>query len=78
VVIFTPANASPSSGSLNPKSAAAKAYSWSSVAVTVLSAPDGASFTGVTLTVMVLAEGSRSTPLLAVPPSSCTWKPKLA
>ena len=28
--------------------------------------------------VIVLADGSRSTPLLAVPPSSCTWKVKAA
>ena len=34
----------------------------------------GASFTGVTLIVIVSAEGSRSTPPLRVPPLSCTWK----
>ena len=33
---------------------------------------------GVTLIVMVLADWSRSTPPLAVPPLSCTWKVKLA
>ena len=33
---------------------------------------------GVTLIVIVLGDGSRSTPPLAVPPSSCTWKVKLA
>src|ERR1700760_1596511 len=33
----------------------------------------GASLTGVTLIVMVLADGSVSTPPLAVPPLSCTW-----
>ena len=40
--------------------------------------PVGASLTDVTLTVIVLGVGSRSTPPLAVPPSSCTWKVKLA
>ena len=44
----------------------------------VLSVPVGASFTAVTLTVMVLGEASRSMPPLAVPPLSCTWKVKLA
>ena len=34
----------------------------------------GASLTAVTLNVNVLAEASRSTPLLAVPPVSWTWK----
>ena len=38
----------------------------------------GASFTGVTLKVMVLREASVSTPPTAVPPASCTRKPKLA
>ena len=38
----------------------------------------GASLTAVTLTVIVFALWSRSTPPLAVPPSSCTWKVKLA
>jgi hypothetical protein len=46
--------------------------------VTVLFAPDGASFTEVTSSVIVLAEASRFTPAFAVPPSSCTWKVKLA
>ena len=46
--------------------------------VTVLSAPAGASLTAVTLMVIVLGDWSRSTPPLAVPPSSCTWKVKLA
>ena len=40
--------------------------------------PVGASFTLVTLTTIVLGDGSRSMPPLAVPPSSCTWKVKLA
>jgi hypothetical protein len=46
--------------------------------VTVRFAPAGASFTDVTLTVIVFAEGSRSMPPLAVPPSSCTLNVKLA
>ena len=46
--------------------------------VTVLSVPAGASLTEVTSTVIVLADASRSTPPLAVPPSSCTWNVKLA
>ena len=40
--------------------------------------PLGASLTEATLIVIRLAVGSRSTPPLAVPPSSCTWKVKLA
>src|SRR2546428_13840746 len=44
----------------------------------VLSVPAGASLTDVTSMVIVLGLWSRSTPLLAVPPSSCTWKVKLA
>ena len=44
----------------------------------VLLVPAGASLIGVTLTVIVLATGSRSTPPLAVTPSSCTWKVKRA
>src|SRR5205085_1411917 len=37
-----------------------------------------ASLTALTLMVTVLADWSRSTPPLAVPPLSCTWKVKLA
>src|ERR1700686_3936413 len=44
----------------------------------VLLAPGGAWFTGVALKVIVLGVGSRFTPPLAVPPSSCTWNVKLA
>src|SRR5438046_2307657 len=44
----------------------------------VLFAPAGASFTPVTLIVIVLGDWSRSTPPLPVPPSSCTWNVKLA
>ena len=42
----------------------------------VLSVPAGASFTAVTLKVMVFGLASRSTPALVVPPLSCTanWK----
>ena len=38
----------------------------------------GASLTAVTLIVSVRTAGSRSTPPLALPPSSRTWKVKLA
>ena len=41
-------------------------------------ASTGASLTAVTLKVRVLGEASRSMPPLAMPPSSCTWKVKLA
>ena len=60
-------------GSVKPKSAFVKTYAEPSTVVTVLSVPAGASLTGMTLTVIALATGSRSTPPLAVPPSSCTW-----
>ncbi len=80
VVILTAANAfaGVSFGSVKPKSAVANVYAVSSFVVTVLSAPAGASFTAVTSIVIVLAVWSRSTPPLAVPPLSCTWKVKLA
>ena len=45
-----------SSGSVKPKSAASKVCEPSSRRVMVLSVPAGASFTGVTLKVMVLAD----------------------
>ena len=45
-----------SSGSVKPKSDAAKVCEASSRMVMVLSVPAGASFTGVTLKVMVLAD----------------------
>src|SRR5437588_11138756 len=38
----------------------------------------GASLTAVTLMVRVFGDWSRSTPPLAVPPLSCTWKVKFA
>src|SRR5919204_521255 len=80
VEIFTAARllAGVAFGSLKPKSAVVNWYAVSSFVVTVLSAPDGASFTDVTSIVIVFADGSRSTPLYDVPPSSCTWKVKLA
>jgi hypothetical protein len=65
-------------GSAKPKSAAANVYCISSFVVTMLFVPAGASLTAVTLTVIVFGEASRSTPPLEVPPSSCTWKVKLA
>ena len=65
-------------GSVKPKSALANVYAVSSSVVTVLLVPAGASLTAVTFTVIVLGVGSRSTPPLAVPPSSCTWKVKAA
>ena len=47
--------------------------------VPMIVTPDGVgSLTGVTLMVIVLGLWSMSTPPLAVPPSSCTWKVKLA
>ncbi len=78
VVITTAWKASPSAGSLKPKSASWKTWPVSSAVTTVLSAPLGASFTAVTSIVRVFAVGSVSTPPFAVPPSSCTWKLKLA
>ena len=50
----------------------------SSFVVRVASWPDGASFTGVTLKVIVFGVGSVSMPPLAVPPSSFTAKLKFA
>ena len=52
---------------------------WSSVAVPVTSgAPLGASLTAAMSIVIVLAVASVSLPPTALPPSSCTRKPKLA
>ena len=73
IFTFSSALAGESLGSVKPKSAAVKVYTASSSTVTVLLAPTGASLTVVTLTVIVRGVVSRSTPLLAVPPSSCTW-----
>ena len=53
VTIVTLASAAPVSTSVKSKSSAAKAYSVSSGVVTTSSAEVGASFTAVTLTVMV-------------------------
>jgi hypothetical protein len=44
----------------------------------VLLLPEGASLTDVTFIVRVRATASLSTPPFATPPSSCTWKVKLA
>jgi hypothetical protein len=46
--------------------------------VTLPLLPAGASLTEVTFSVNVFDEGSRSAPPFAVPPSSRTWKVKLA
>src|SRR6185503_7174966 len=75
--ILTAVSALPSA-SLKPKSAAPSTYGVSSSVVTVWLTPDGASFTEVTLTLIVRTIGSRETPPFAVPPSSRTWKPKAA
>ena len=80
VLIFTARSvlAGESLLSVNPKSAAPRIYGASSRVVIVLEVPEGASLTEVTLTVKLLGLGSRSTPPLAVPLLSCTWKVKLA
>ena len=65
-------------GSVKPKSARTNVYGASSNVVTVVGVPTGASLTAVTFTVSARGMGSRFTPPLAVPPSSCTWKVKLA
>ncbi|MGA2620599.1 MAG: hypothetical protein ABSF26_23500, partial [Thermoguttaceae bacterium] len=62
-------------GSLKPKSATWSTYGTFSSVVTVLLVPCGAWFTSDTLTASVRIVGSVSTPPLAVPPLSCTWKP---
>ena len=64
-----------SRASLKPNWLALKVCVPSSEMVTVLSAPAGASFTGVTLTVKVFADSSK---LLIAPLLSLTWKVKLA
>jgi fatty acid desaturase len=75
VVIFTfrSASAGESFGSVKPKLAALKTYAVSSLVVTVLFVPTGASFTDATLIVIVREVVSVSTPPLAVPPPSMTW-----
>ena len=79
-VTLMPANASSgaSFGSLKPKSAATKTSAVSSFVVMVALGAAGASLTDVTSNVMAFADGSTSTPPLMVPPSSRTWKSKLA
>src|SRR5438046_11927 len=75
VVISTAASALAglSFGSVKPNSSAVKVWAVSSLVVIVLSVPAGASFTLVTLIVIVLADWSVSTPPLATPPLSLTW-----
>ena len=70
---FNKALTGASDGSVKPKSAAVNVYAVSSRVVTVLLVPIGASFTDVTLTVIVRGVASRSTPPFATPPLSCTW-----
>src|SRR3989442_1497485 len=65
-------------GSVKPKSARANVYGVSSNLVTDGGEPSGAAVTSVKLTVNGRGVGSRSTPPLPVPPSSCTWNAKLA
>src|SRR5436190_2220983 len=61
-----------------PKSFTVNGYGVSSRIAMVFEVPLGASLTGVAFTVSVLGVGSRSMPPLAVPPSSWTWKVKVA
>ena len=80
-VMTTPArlSAGVSSGSEKPKAEAPMGVAGaSSSSVNVLSRPCGSSLTAFTLKVKVRTVGSVSAPLLAMPPSSTTWKPKLA
>ncbi len=63
--------------SVNGKSVVVKVYGVSSFVVTAWSVPDGGSFTGRTLIVIVAADTDRSIPPLLVPPSSCTRKVKV-
>src|SRR5437773_1097466 len=74
-----------SATSLKPQSAPLLAnvyeYGWSvlfSVPATVLSAPRGASLTGVTLKLSERTVESTLTPPLTGLPSSMTWKPMVA
>src|SRR5205823_4041337 len=80
VVISTAASALAglSFGSVKPNSSAVKVWAVSSLVVIVLCVSAGASFTLVTLIVIVLADWSVSTPPLATPPLSLTWNVKLA
>ena len=75
VVIFTATSASGglSPESLKPKSVVAKKTGVSSLVVTVLSVPLGASIRRSHVDRDRVGVGSRSTPPLAVPPLSCTW-----
>src|SRR5436305_1298013 len=60
-------------GSLKPKSAAVNGYAVSSLVVTVLSVPCGASLTEVTLTVIVLAAWSSIRPADVAGLQSCAF-----
>src|SRR5205823_1285737 len=66
-----------SAGSVIGKSNVLKAYGVLRFVLTTRSAPTGASLTAVTPIARVFGDWSRSTPPLAVPPLSCTWKVKL-
>src|SRR5687768_12168376 len=72
--MITAARASHTTGLVNPQQAELNVRLPYSLMVTLLSLPDGASLTALTLIVSVLALGSRLTPPLAVPPSSWTWE----
>jgi hypothetical protein len=79
VICSTPPLASTSNATMRLPLAAEKT---SDVLTVVACAPGtmltGASLTDVTFIVIVRGVGSVSTPPLVVPPSSCTWKLKLA
>jgi hypothetical protein len=80
VEILTAASALPEESleSLMPKSAAENVCDVSSSTVSERFVPAGASLTDVTSTVIVFDDASSATPPFDVPPSSCTWKVKLA
>src|SRR5437868_4462024 len=80
VVILTAAKllAGLSCASLKPKSAAARVRGVSSLMVMVLLAPSGASFTLVTLKVMVLAAWARTTARFVTVVQTCARKVKEA
>ena len=73
--LLLPATAPPPARSIRSLTRLPTLLVSSSVMVVSVGRPStstGASFAGVTLKVMVLADGSRFTPLLALPPLSCT------
>src|SRR5438270_729258 len=65
-------------GSLEPNSAALKVWVASSSTLTVLSAPAGGSFRQMTSVCDSSSDVCASELPLAVVPSSCTWKVKVA